>query len=138
MKYILAILTTTMLFITGCSSVEQPAEVTSSALISLARFDCPVNKNLYQIAYWQRYCSLLVAPIAPSVCSNNSTIDIRNCTCEYADTFPICNIRAAYQYLLCSKYRNNWGCQDNNNFEFPWIVDYSTECFDIQNSAFGC
>lgn len=98
----------------------------------------PVKPITDSTVYWQEYCTRLVQPIAPLVCETTSEVNLSSCVESFSSTFTICNMSAAQQYLNCAIDANDFGCLDNNNSEFPWVVDYSNQCTELMNTAFDC
>jgi hypothetical protein len=141
MKNLLSLVVCFGMLAGACGGVNDQISETSEAAVStseLRLFTCPVNKNPVQIAYWRSFCSRLVQPVAPTVCTTVTSVDLKSCTCAYADTFPVCSWQSAISYLSCAiHHTSDFGCLDNNNNEFPWIVD-DGQCADLQVPAFGC
>lgn len=150
-RSIISLIVISLMFI-GCGSVPPDSGTvnTESALLPdsgskevtclfPSHITCSGNTNQSEINYWYQYCSKVVKPISNEVCVGSPSVNVRECTCAYANTFPICSLSAAKQYLACVLHdTGNFDCQDGGANLLPWVAYIGSQCLDIENVAFGC
>ena len=150
-RLIVSLIVTSLMFI-GCGSIPSDGGIanTESTLLSDAgskelaclfpgHITCSGNSNQAEVNYWYQYCSEVVRPISHRVCVGSPPVNVQECTCAYANIFPVCSLPAARQYLNCALHdANNFNCQDGGANLLPWVAYIGSQCLDIENTAFGC